>query len=72
MKLLDQSFFLYYRCASANECELLWYQKSSKRNECANFEPNNMYYAAFNCHFCCIEDGCNLASKPQKHTLYIP
>merc|ERR1712154_352953 len=52
------------RCVDQPTCYREWYQLSSNRSQCMNFDPARGDNSDLDCHFCCVTDGCNMGYKP--------
>lgn len=57
-------------CGSQNFCERDWWQGTSDRTECIQFDTDQTYYRNFECSYCCTSDNCNQNAFPPKNTLY--
>jgi len=54
-------------------CREEWYDLSSDKTSCQNYDASAGAGLDLVCKFCCTEDGCNVkAEKPLEKTLYVP
>ncbi len=57
-------------CETKQYCQNKWWEETSDRNECTDFNPLANQNHAFTCHFCCEKDDCNYDIKPADATLF--
>ncbi|KAK7480836.1 hypothetical protein BaRGS_00027922, partial [Batillaria attramentaria] len=62
---------VYKRCVDEQGCQTEWYQESSDKAACFQYDPS-VYTEDLVCHLCCHGDGCNAQLLPEKSTLYKP
>ncbi|GFR78067.1 hypothetical protein ElyMa_002252300 [Elysia marginata] len=60
-----------YRCVDRPICVRDWYQVSSDRNKCVNFDPRDTF-VTMHCNYCCVGDSCNTGVKPAVTDLFNP
>lgn len=68
----DGSRTLDRRCVTEKECRTQWWDDTSNRQECANYDPNRYVAESFSCSFCCTGSLCNNNIVPDASTLYRP
>ncbi|KAK7463285.1 hypothetical protein BaRGS_00038152, partial [Batillaria attramentaria] len=59
------------RCVDEQGCQTEWYQESSDKAACFQYDPS-VYTEDLVCHLCCHGDRCNAQLLPEKSTLYKP
>ncbi|XP_061166710.1 uncharacterized protein LOC133175614 [Saccostrea echinata] len=59
----------YKRCVTEEECRNKWFHQTSDLEYCTNYGSVPMT-GQYNCHFCCVSDGCNAGQVPDKSTFY--
>nr|KAG5688842.1 hypothetical protein BaRGS_004519 [Batillaria attramentaria] len=62
---------VFKRCVGEDTCKTQWYQESSDKAQCFQYDPS-VYTEDLVCHLCCHGDGCNAQLLPEKSTLYKP
>ncbi|XP_069122577.1 uncharacterized protein [Argopecten irradians] len=58
-------------CGTENECKAQWFDRTSDRHECTNYDTSHMYTHGFECTYCCTSPLCNHDLVPPKDTLYV-
>ncbi|ESP04886.1 hypothetical protein LOTGIDRAFT_156126 [Lottia gigantea] len=58
------------RCASVQECDEKWINRSAKMTKCLELDKMTTYQTNLECDFCCVTDNCNAHTLPNKDTLY--
>ncbi|KAK7480835.1 hypothetical protein BaRGS_00027921, partial [Batillaria attramentaria] len=62
---------VFKRCVDESGCLTEWYQESSDKAACFQYDPS-VYTEDLVCHLCCHGDRCNAQLLPEKSTLYKP
>ncbi|KAK7478145.1 hypothetical protein BaRGS_00030592 [Batillaria attramentaria] len=62
---------VFKRCVDEQGCQQEWYQESSDKAACFQYDPS-VYTEDLVCHLCCHGDRCNAQLLPEKSTLYKP
>ncbi|KAK7485683.1 hypothetical protein BaRGS_00023132, partial [Batillaria attramentaria] len=62
---------VFKRCVDEDGCKTEWYQESSDKAACFQYDPS-VYTEDLVCHLCCHGDKCNAQLLPEKSTLYKP
>ncbi|GFO11231.1 hypothetical protein PoB_003773600 [Plakobranchus ocellatus] len=62
---------VFKTCVDKPTCIKDWYQVSSDRNKCVNFNPRDLS-VTMHCNYCCDKDACNTGVKPAVRDLYTP
>ena len=56
---------LTFRCATKAECEKDWLRQTADRQECGQYNVDDLLAAHFSCSFCCQGNDCNSATVPR-------
>ena len=66
---IKQYTFYFFRCVDKATCEKEWINESADLDYCKQYGAVQNP-AAFECHFCCVGDGCNSNLVPSSSTWY--
>lgn len=59
------------KCASRKQCQREWWEETSDRTECTDYNPAGLPSGYdFKCSFCCKTDHCNTDLLPAEATLF--
>lgn len=66
---LKSFFLIILRCVDKGTCETKWIDESADLDYCKDY-GNVGNPASFECHFCCVGNGCNSEMVPKSDTWY--
>ena len=55
----------FFRCATLAECQKDWITESADRNECSQYDVDDLQATHFTCKFCCQGNDCNEKTVPE-------